>query len=175
MTEEMMQETFNPVYRDAELVKKCVGFLLPSESIKEARVAIVVGHNGMNFVSSTDWRLETESGIRRIFTFSPRPQYPNFLECVAGVAYSGRQGRFTVLPDEENPRGAVVIMDGVEYPFEPGKALKIYVEPDSHFIATDCMVEFDDNSGKGNRIYRIITNEDTLYGELDAEGHISPL
>ena len=80
------------------------------EPIKNARIAVVIGHNGMNFVSSTDWRLVTEGGIRRILPFSVRPQYPNFLECVAGVSYSGQQGQFTVLPDKENPRSAVVIM-----------------------------------------------------------------
>lgn len=166
---EKMKETFNPVYNNAEQVKECVSFL--GEPIKDARIALVIGHNGLNFVSSTDWRLVTESGIRRIFTFSARPQYPNFLECVAGVSYSGQQGQFTVLPDKENPRGAVVVMEGKRYSFEPGEALKIYVDPREKFIATDCMVICEDD-GIHPRVYRIITDEDTLYGRFDEKGRI---
>ena len=165
-----MKETFNPVYNNAEQVKKCVSFML-GEPIKDAKIAVVIGHNGMNFISSTDWRLTTESGIKRILPFSVRPQYPNFLECVAGVSYSGQQGQFTVLPDKENPQGAIVIMDGKRYWFAPGEALKIYVEQGKKFIATDCQVLTEDGED-GVRIYRVETNEDTLYGRFDENGRI---
>jgi len=169
--EERIKESFNPVYNDAEQVKKCAEFWL-GEEIVEAKVAIVIGHNGMNFVSSTDWRLTTARGTKRIWTFSVRPQYPNFLECVAGVSYSGEQGKFKVLPDEDEPRSAVVVMGNKRYDFAPGKALKIYVEPGNRFIATDCFVECHDN-GMGPRVYYIIPQEETLYGKLDAQGKIS--
>jgi len=165
-----MKETFNPVYNSAEQVKKCVGFML-GEPIKEARIALVIGHNGMNFVSSTDWRLTTESGIKRILPFSMRPQYPNFLECVAGVAYSGQQGQFTVLPDRRENFRTVVIVDGKPYSFNAGEALKIYIEPDCQkFIATDCAVMYQET--QLTRVYRVITNEDTLYGRFDENGRI---
>ena len=170
---EKMTESFNPVYKREALVKDCVSHMLMGEEIESARVAIVVGHNAMNFVSSSDWRLVTKGGTRRVLTFSVRPQYPNFLECVAGVSYSGQAGKFCVLPDKENPRGAIVEMDGQQYVFKPGEALKIYVEPGSRFIATDCEVVYDDNNGIGERIYRIVTHEDTLYGRLDEDGCIS--
>lgn len=167
---EIMKETFNPVYNSVEQVKNCVSFML-GEPIKDAKIAVVIGHNGMNFISSTDWRLTTESGIKRILPFSMRPQYPNFLECVAGVSYSGQQGQFTVLPDKENPCGAVVIMDGKRYTFAPGEALKIYIDPKEKFIATDCQVLTEDGED-GVRIYQVETTEDTLYGRFDENGRI---
>ena len=94
----MMKEMFNPAYNNVEQVKRCAYFMI-LEEIKEARVAVVIGHTGRNFVSSTDWRLTTESGAHRILPFSVRPQYPNFVECVAGVKYEVKNGKFCVTPD----------------------------------------------------------------------------
>ena len=165
-----MKEPFNLVYNGVEQVKRCAGVML-SEEVADAKIAIVIGHNGVNFVSSTDWRLTTGSGIKRILPFSIRPQYPNFLECVAGVSYSGQLEKFTVLPEVKNPKPAQVIIGNEVYDFAPGKALKIYVKPNSRFIATDCLVECEETSDL--RIYRVIVDETTLYGYLDEKGGIS--
>ena len=169
--EDQIKETFNPVYKDVEQVKKCVAYML-GEEIEEAKIAIVIGHNGKSFVSSTDWRLTTVSGKKRIMPFSVRPQYPNFLECVAGVKYSGEGAKFSVHPDRKRPRGAIVEVDGEKYVFAPGETLKLCVKPNSRFIATDCTVVCEDD-GIGARVYRIETDEDTLYGLLDNNGGIS--
>ena len=167
-----MVERFNPVYNSVEQVKNCVTSMLPGEVITEARIAIVIGHNGINFVSSTDWRLTTASGMKRVFTFSPRPQYPNFLECVSGVSYSGKQENFKVLPDEKGKqRSSIVLVNGKGYRFKPGKALKIYVEPGEVFVATDCLVSCIEKDGM--RIYQVRTDENTLYGKLGEDGRAS--
>jgi len=174
---ERMQETFNPVYNNVEQVKKCTGFML-GEEMKDAKIAIVIGHNGRNFISSTDWRLTTVSGLKRIFPFSVRPQYPNFVECVAGAKYDVKDGMFSIVPDGGGlypanvpVKKATVIIDKKTYSFAPGEALKIYVKPGEKFIATDCDVTCEEQEKV--RIYRIIPNEQTLYGKLDKNGSIS--
>lgn len=167
----MIKENFNPVYNKVKQVKDCASFML-GEEVVDARIAIVIGHNGRSFVSSTDWRLTTKSGAHRILPFSMRPQYPNFLECVAGVGYEYKLGQLHVLPDAPEKRlGAVIELAGKRYTFESGKALIIYVQPDSKFIATDCAVEYEERQNE--RVFRIIENENTLYGVLDSEGRIS--
>ena len=168
-----MKETFNPVYNDVNQVEKCATFML-NEEVVEAKIALVIGHNGRNFVSSTDWRLTTASGAHRILPFSVRPQYPNFLECVAGVSYENRQGQLHVVPDEESNRlNAVVEVLGKQYVFSAGEALKIYAVSNSQFIATDCAVEYEERDNV--RIFRVITDEQTIYGLFGADGKISQI
>jgi len=169
---ETMKEPENIVYNNMAQVVSCATSML-HEDIEDARIAIVVGHNGNNFVSSSDWRMVTWSGNKRVLSFSMRPQYPNFLECVAGVSYTGQRAKFTVLPDEPSKaRGAVVILEEKRYIFSPGQALKIYVEPGCRFIASDCPVECEDK-GEGPRIYRILPPEDVQYARLDEKGVLS--
>ncbi|MBR1605922.1 MAG: hypothetical protein IJ660_07465 [Alphaproteobacteria bacterium] len=166
-----MTETFNPVYNQVQQVKDCVSYML-GEPIVEARIAIVIGHNGRNFVSSTDWRLTTQSGNKRILPFAMRPQYPNFVECVAGVAYGVQNEQFYIQPDKLMfAKSAEVYINGQAYNFNPREALKIYVSPKSTFIATDCLVECVETKEK--RIYHILTDDNTLFGQLDEKGKIS--
>jgi len=174
---ERMLETFNPVYNNIEQVKKCTGFML-GEEMSDAKIAIVIGHNGRNFVSSTDWRLTTVSGLKRIFPFSIRPQYPNFVECVAGAKYEVKNDMFSIIPDGKGiypsnvtVKRAIVTIEDQSFAFAPGEALKIYVKPGEKFIATDCDVTCEEQEKV--RIYRIIPNEQTLYGKLDSKGSIS--
>ena len=77
----------------------------------------------------------------------------------------------TTWPDKDNPKQAKVIMGEQEYLFAPGEALKIYVLPNTKFIATDCVVDYQDTDEM--RIYRVDINEDTIYGHLDKDGRIS--
>ena len=87
-------ERFNPIYNNVTQVKYCAESMLGEKMVK-AEIAIVIGHNGRNFVSSTDWRLTTASGKKRILPFGIQPQYPNFIECLAGVEYAvDDKGRF---------------------------------------------------------------------------------
>ena len=170
----MIKESFNPVYNNIEQVKNCASHMLLGEAVVEARVAIVIGHNGRDFVSSTDWRLTTQSGTKRILPFSIRPQYPNFLECVAGVRYWGQNALFSVCPDaDDNRHEAIVEICGKQYHYGFGEALKIYVNPGENFIATDCAVVCEELEKV--RIYRVITNDNTLYGNLDENGRISQI
>ncbi|MBQ8465773.1 MAG: hypothetical protein IJ545_07180 [Alphaproteobacteria bacterium] len=165
---EKIKEQFNPVYNNVEQVKKNAEYLL-GEKVTDAKIAIVIGHNGRNFVSSTDWRITTESGNKRILPFSIRPQYPNFVECVAGMRYDVYKELFTIIPDSQN-KVSVMLEDKV-YSFNRGEALKIYIEPDSKFIATDCLIEYNEN----RNFYRVLTDENTAYGKLDKNGNISRL
>ncbi|MBR6327653.1 MAG: hypothetical protein IKR60_02115, partial [Alphaproteobacteria bacterium] len=151
------------------------------EQITDARIAVVIGHTGRNFVSSTDWRLTTESGAHRILPFSVRPQYPNFVECVAGVSYEVKNGKFCITPDSicSSPKatdmihekGAVVKIGGKNYRFKPGEAIKIYVEPNSRFIATDCKVVCTET--KSERIFELMPDEETKWGFLDDAENVS--
>lgn len=168
----MMKEQFNPVYNSVEQVKSCAGYML-GEEIVDARIALVIGHNGRNFVSSTDWRLTTESGAHRILPFSMRPQYPNFLECVAGVSYRMQDDQLVVLPDSisKEMKYAVVNIGNRTYTFKVGDALKVYVEPNSHFIATDCAVLYSENHLA--RVFDLVTDNNTVHGFLDDSGRIS--
>lgn len=167
----MINENFNPVYNDVEQVKRCATFML-NEEVVEAKIALVIGHNGRSFVSSTDWRLTTASGAHRIMPFAMRPQYPNFLECVAGVSYENKNGQLHVVPDsDENRLNAVVMLQGKWYRFSAGEALKIYADVNSSFIATDCSVEYEEREDV--RIFRVITDEHTVYGSFDNNGKIS--
>ena len=165
---EKIKEQFNPVYNNVEQVKKNAEYLL-GEKVTDAKIAIVIGHNGRNFVSSTDWRITTESGNKRILPFSIRPQYPNFVECVAGMRYDVYKELFTIIPDSQN-KVSVMLEDKV-YSFNRGEALKIYIEPDSKFIATDCLIEYNEN----RNFYRVLTDGNTAYGKLDKNGNISRL
>ena len=164
-------EKFSPVYNNVEVVKKCASIMLKEEVI-EARIAIVIGHNCRNFISSTDWRLTTKSGNKRILPFSVMPQYPNFLEATAGHVECVEKGEFFSVPD---PKGfemkSCVILEGKEYYFQPGEALKIYVQPGSRFIATDCLVEYEELENL--RVYKILPDEETAYGIFDNNGNIS--
>lgn len=166
---EKISENFNPVYNNVEQVKANAEYML-GEKVVDARIAIVIGHNGRNFISSTDWRITTETGNKRILPFSIRPQYPNFVECVAGMRYDVYKSMFTIIPDQQNNKISVVL-ENKEYSFSRGDALKIYIEPNSKFIATDCLVDYDENKN----VYRVITDENTAYGWFDAKGHISRL
>lgn len=168
---EKITETFNPVYNQVQQVKDCVSYML-GEPIIEAKIAIVVGHNGRNFVSSTDWRLTTDSGNKRILPFTMRPQYPNFVECVAGVEYGVKNELFYIQPDDlTSAKSAEVHLNSQVYKFNPREALKIYIESESTFVATDCLVECIEMETK--RVYRILTDENTLVGKLDKNGRIS--
>ena len=167
----MIKENFNPVYNNVEQVKECTSYML-GEKVTDARIALVIGHNGRNFVSSTDWRLTTQSGAHRILPFSMRPQYPNFLECVAGVSYECKQNQLNVTPDSEGKKlKAVVVVNGKRYEFAPGEALKIYAVAGVKFIATDCAVEYAESENE--RFFSVITDEQTIYGLLDDNGRIS--
>ena len=169
----MIKENFNPVYNDVEQVRRCTTFML-GEEVVEAKIALVIGHNGRNFVSSTDWRLTTASGTHRILPFSVRPQYPNFLECVAGVSYENKNGQLYVVPDDEGKRlGAVVEVLGKRYRFSAGEALKICADANTQFIATDCAVEYEVHENE--RVFRVIPDEQTIYGLFGADGKISQL
>lgn len=168
-----LKETFLPVYNSVSQVKSCAGSML-GEEVVNAEISIVIGHNGRNFVSSTDWRLITSSGRKRIFPFTIHPQYPNFVECVAGTAYIvDERGRFAVVPDAEGQeKAAVVIMpDGEEYNFAAGQAVKITVALDTRFLATDCMIEFSETAD--TRVYKIVPDETSLYGICDSNGSVS--
>lgn len=168
---EKINETFNPVYNNIEQVKKCAAFML-GEEVVNARIAIVVGHNGRDFVSSTDWRLTTQSGNKRILPFSMRPQYPNFVEVVAGVKYEVTENGFQILPDTPLfKKAAKVIMGLQEFVFRPGEALKIYVEPGRRFIATDCQVTVEEDDMM--RIYTIHEDYPVVFGFLNGKGSIS--
>ena len=166
---EKIVEKFSPVYHEVEQVKRCA---ILGEPVVDVQIAIVIGHNGKNFVSSTDWRLKTKSGAERVFTFFIHPQYPNFVEVVSGVHYFLSRNDFFVQPDvPEHKKDAIVIMDGKEYHFGIGEALKIYVEPNSKFIATDCVVWYRETDT--TRIYSIMTDSLTAYGYLDNKGNVS--
>lgn len=168
---EKINETFNPVYNNVEQVKRCATFML-GEDVLKARIAIVIGHNGRNFVSSTDWRLETISGNKRILPFSMRPQYPNFVEAVAGVKYEVTENGFQILPDTPLfKKSAKVVIWGEEYKFNPGEALKIYAQLNSRFIATDCPVTVEETEDE--RIYTVHAEYPTIYGFLNDKGSIS--
>ena len=167
----MINENFNPVYNDVEQVKRCATFML-NEEVVEAKIALVIGHNGRSFVSSTDWRLTTASGAHRIMPFAMRPQYPNFLECVAGVSYENKRGQLYVTPDgEANKLNAVVELLGKKYRFFAGEALKIYADRDTQFIATDCVVEYEERPNE--RIFRVIPDDHTIFGLFDSNGRVS--
>ena len=168
---EKINETFNPVYNNVEQVKRCAAIML-GEDVIQAQIALVIGHNGRNFVSSTDWRLTTQSGHKRILPFSMRPQYPNFVEVVAGVKYEVTENGFQILPDHLLFRkGAKVVIGGEEYDFNPGEALKLYVQPNNKFIATDCPVTVEEQENE--RVYTIHAEYSTVYGFLDKKGSVS--
>ena len=154
-------------YNNEDQVKKCVEHML-GEKVREVRLALVIGHNGTDFVSSTDWRVTMESGQEYILTSSMQPQYPNFLECKAGVSYE--KGKYSIITAEDD-KSAKVFIGGSIYCFRPGEALRIYVQPCERFIATDCAVECEETEQE--RTYRVITDENTQYGYLDDKGRIS--
>ena len=166
--DEKIHETFSPNYNEVEQVKKCVGFLL-NEKVVEARIALVIGFNGRNFVTSTDWRIRTENGHERIMPFSIHPQYPNFIECLAGVEYSVYDDSFRVLPDAPLfAKDAVVKIGGKSYRFVPGQPLIVYVDFGERFIATDCRVKIIEQ--QYTRIFRVITDNKTQYGLFNEKG-----
>lgn len=170
---ETMNETFNPIYNNVEQVKRCASFMLNEEVIK-AEIAIVIGHNGQNFVSSTDWRLTTQTGKKRILPFCIQTQYPNFVEVVAGVKYEVTKNGFQILPDAPLFRKSAKIVVGLkEYLFEPGEALKIYVQPSSKFIATDRQVTVEEREMM--RIYTIHTDYPIVLGYLNEKGSVSQI
>lgn len=171
--DEKMFEAFNPIYNNVSQVMYCASGMLGEEVVK-AEIAVVVGHNGRNFVSSTDWRLTTVSGRKRILPFSIQPQYPNFIEAVAGVEYAvDERGRFSVTPDANGQeKSSVVIMpDESRFEFAPGQALKITVQPGQKFLATDCIVRYSETAAV--RTYRIISDGQSKYGICDKDGRAS--
>lgn len=171
MNMEKINETFNPVYNNVEQVKRCAAFML-GEDVVQAQIALVIGHNGRNFVSSTDWRLTTQSGHKRILPFSMRPQYPNFVEVVAGVKYEVTEDGFRILPDLPLlSKSAKVVIGDKAYDFKPGEALKIYAQTNNKFIATDCPVTVEEQENE--RVYTIHAEYSTVYGFLDKKGSVS--
>lgn len=163
---EKIKELFNPIYREVEQVKRCANL---GERVVDARIALVIGHNGKNFISSTDWRLVTESGAERIFPFFIHAQYPTFVECISGYHYFTMRGLFFVQPIATVlAKPAVVVVGDKKQYFRIGEALKIYVEPNSKFIATDCVVTCEENDEYF--IYTVVPDDNTQYGYLDENG-----
>lgn len=168
---EKMFESFNPIYNREDQVKRCAASML-AEKVVEAIPVLVIGHNGRNFVSSTDWRLTTESGKKRILPFGIRPQYTNFVEVVSGVKYEVTDDGFSITPDtKSSQKSSRVIIDDKEYFFEPGKVLKICIQQGNHFIATDCMVTCTEDDY--TRTYTIIKDDKTFMGHFDDDGMVS--
>ena len=57
------------------------------------------------------------------------------------------------------------------YHFKPGEALKVYVEPNSRFVATACNVVCTETQNE--RIFELVTDEETKWGFLNATGDVS--
>ena len=194
----MKQESFNPIYNEVGQVRHCASSMLCGAKIKNVNIGIVIGFNGTEFVTSTDWRLETEDGMKQILPFSIQTQYPSFVECKAGIQYSQFQGSVMVLPDgngvkkdtiyvrnnetnsfvpvealvvdnKSEPKEAIILLDSKEYHFVPGEDLIIKIDPEEKFLATDCPVECTET--KKTRIYTINT-KNAKYGILK-DGKIS--
>ena len=172
---EKMFETFNPVYNDAGQVIRCVQTMI-AEPVEKAEITLFIGHNGKDFVSSTDWLLTMQSGRKRILTTSVRPQYPNFVELMAGAAYSvDERGFFEIKADPVGAEKKAVILlpDGTRKEIEPRNPVRMIIPPESKFIATDCHVickEFEQV-----RIYELRADKDTQFGYVDDKQHISSL
>ena len=172
---EKMLETFNPVYNDAEQVIRCAQAMI-SEPVEKAEITLFIGHNGKDFVSSTDWLLTMQSGRKRILTTSVRPQYPNFVEIMSGAAYSvDERGFFEIKADPVGAEKKAVILlpDGTRKEIKPWKPLRITIPPKSNFIATDCHVICHEYNKE--RVYEVCIDQDTLYGYVDDKQHISSL
>lgn len=173
----MKKEFFNPIYNETAQVKRCVESML-REPVASVELGIVIGFNGQEFVTSTDWRVTTESGLKQILPFTIQTQYPSFLECKAGTLYTLFEGNILVLPDGKDvkeaqvvetakPRkSAVVIIDDESYRFEPGEDILIKVNPEKQFLATDCFVECEEQPDC--RIYKVKT-DDATYGIVENE------
>ncbi len=166
-----MYEAFNPIYNAFDQVKSCTEYML-GENVIDCQVTIVIGFNGCNFVTSTDWRLTTDHH-KRIMPFCIHPQYPNFMEVIAGVSYTpDKNGRFEVRRDNpgEEKNAIIRMPDGKEYFFTAGKAVKIKVDPSEKFLATDCMVEVEETADC--RIFTVLVDDTTGWGIME-NGHIS--
>ncbi len=170
---EKMFEQFNPVYNEVGQVLRCAQSMIAEEVIK-AEITLFIGHNGKDFVSSTDWLLTTETGRKRILTTSVRPQYPNFVEVMAGACYSiNDRGFFEIRADMEGAEKKAVILlpDGTRQEIAPGHPVRYTIPIGSRFVATDCHVICREEDEA--RVYEICEDERTQYGFLNIDGRIS--
>lgn len=161
-----IKEAFNPIYNAFEQVKQCSEYML-KENVIDCQVTIVIGFNGRNFVTSTDWRLTTDNH-KRIMPFFIHPQYPNFMEVIAGVNYTpDKNGRFEVRCDKPGKeKNAVIKMpDGKEHFFPAGKAVKIKIDSSEKFPATDCAVKLEET--EDCRIFTVLPDETTDWGIME--------
>ena len=165
------KEKIYMTYADAEIVGNCVQTMLQEQNALPACPTIFIGYNGKEFVSSSDWKLQTPQGTC-ILPFGVLPQYPSYIQADAGTGYNPHPSETAVIhPDPlARPRIAVVRMpNGQKFEFQPGSAVKIPVTGKlaERFPLTDCRICMEPRADRV--IYTLIPDENTMYGKFNGK------
>lgn len=159
---ERLQKRILPVYNNPSQVERCVASMLGcSEKSCQAALFLSIGWNGTGFATSTDWKILTPSA-RCVLPPAVVPQYPTFITIKAGmnVDYTlDKEWQIT-----RDNKDAVIVLNGKEFVVKNGEPVEIEISPQSkNFVLSDCEVIEEELSDK--RVYRIITDDNTQYGE----------
>ena len=166
------QEQLYLTYPNAKIVGECVKTMLHGKEPFPACPTIFIGYNGKEFVSSSDWEVETPEG-KCIFPFGILPQYPSFIQVYAGMeylTYSFWDSPIIYLDHEAKHCETIIIMpDGKQIYFPNGEPLKVAAtnEIAQKFPLTDCRVTL--KKTKNSIIYSIIPDNNTVYGSFNGE------
>lgn len=160
---ERLEKRVIPVYNNPSQVSRCVASMIGmSEKSCQAALILSIGWNGTGFATSTDWKICTP---RVICVLPPAvvPQYQTFVTVKAGMNVDHTLDcNWQITRDEKNAE--IVFPDGKIVSIPNGEAVEIELLPNcGRFILSDCEVIEEEFAEK--RVYRILPDENTQYGE----------
>ena len=158
-------------YPNAKIVGECVRTMLQGEQPFPACPTIFIGYNGKEFVSSSDWEIETPNGTC-VLPFGILPQYPTFIQVYAGMNYYPHPSGSPLIspnPTDQQRNAIVRLPDGQEFEFLPGEPLKLAAKGKiaQRFPLTDCRVCV--GTLRNKVIYSVVADENTSFGKYDGE------
>ena len=151
-------------YNNESQVKNWVAKLLDLDPKKiEINLVTSIGWNGNEFVSSTDWKVQTSKGVS---AFHPAavPQYETYVSIKGGmniISDENNKGRWML--DYDNKQTTLTMPDGSVYVFEPGESIEVvWAEDADNILLSDCLVQLVEDDEK--RRFIITTDENSVYG-----------
>lgn len=151
---------FLPYYNEKKQVSNCTSYHIGQE-VKDTKIYLSIGHNGKEFISSTDWISTDADEEEYVLPFCAQAQNPTFLTLQAGVNYTVNE--LKILEAKADYKKTVLVMpDEQTYEFAPGEPVRVLIsEGCERFIASDCAVKIEET--EETRTYFVLTEEDTKY------------
>ena len=152
-------------YHNEGQVKNCVAQMLgisPEEC--QAQLVTSIGWNGENFISSTDWKIQTPDGI---YALPPAmvPQYETYVALYGGMNIKINSETKKWRIGYDNKEAIVHMLDSsLTFNFLPGERIEMpYAADASKILLSDCLVTLVETKWTRNFF---IEEDEAVYGEF---------